>query len=289
MKLGKSVVHGSGYKTRTVNERLNDLHSMFADDKINAVFAIRGGYGSMQLLNKIDYLSIRKNPKVFLGYSDITAMHLAINKFAGLVTFHGPVGVSNWNEFTRRHVERILFQAEATTLENPLHSSDPRLKGESSIRIINHGKADGKLVGGNLSVLTAMLGSDYLPDWDDHILFLEDIREEIYRKAGFYETYTCLPILAGNLARPGESVSWIGTSLQLLTNSLLGGRTNRDGTVANLASAITGRTPYYGFHKDENRKAEVQVELKGLDVGRMGTTDLGAIGYWLGRRTAFYY
>lgn len=107
-------------------------------------------------------------------------------------------------------------------------------------------------------------------------------RQEIYKRTGFCETYTCLPILAGNLARPGESVSWIGSSLQLLTNSILGARTNRDGTVVNLASAITGRTPYYGFHKDENRKAEVQVELKGLDVSRMGTADLGAIGYWLG-------
>lgn len=109
-------------------------------------------------------------------------------------------------------------------------------------------------------------------------------RQEIYRKAGFYETYTCLPIVAGNLALPGESVSWIGSGLQLMANSLLGARTNRDGTVVNLAGAITGRAPYYGLHKDENRRAEVQVELHGLEAGRMGSADLGAIGYWVGAK-----
>jgi predicted aconitase len=122
------------------------------------------------------------------------------------------------------------------------------------------------------------------PDFAARELSVHDRRQQIYRRAGFYETYTCLPILAGNLARPGERVSWIGSSLQLLTNSILGARTNRDGTVVNLASAITGRTPDYGFHKDENRKAQVQVDLKALDVERMSTTDLGAISYWLGAK-----
>ena len=84
MKLGAHVVDGSGYKTRTVAERLDDLHTMFSDRGVDAVFCIRGGYGSAQLLDKIDYGMIRKNPKIFLGYSDITALHLAINKMSGL-------------------------------------------------------------------------------------------------------------------------------------------------------------------------------------------------------------
>jgi hypothetical protein len=120
------------------------------------------------------------------------------------------------------------------------------------------------------------------PDFAAKELSAHERRQQIYRRAGFYETYTCLPILAGNLARPRESVSWIGSSLQQLTNSILGARTNRDGTVVNLASAIAGRAPDYGFHKDENRKAQVQVELKALDVERMGSADLGAITYCLG-------
>lgn len=107
-------------------------------------------------------------------------------------------------------------------------------------------------------------------------------RQEVYQRAGFYQTYTCLPMLAGNLARAGDCVSWIGTGLQLMTNSVLGARTNRDGTVINLASAIVGRTPYYGLLKDENRKAQALVELKGIDAGAMGPAELGAIGYWVG-------
>lgn len=109
-------------------------------------------------------------------------------------------------------------------------------------------------------------------------------RQQFYEKAGFYETYTCLPMLAGNLARAGDYVSWIGTGLQLMTNSVLGARTNRDGTVVNLASAITGRTPYYGLLKDDNRKATVLVNLKGIEAEGLGPADLGAIGYWVGAR-----
>ncbi len=122
------------------------------------------------------------------------------------------------------------------------------------------------------------------PDFAERELSVHRKRQEIYKKAGFYETYTCLPMLAGNLARPGERVSWIGTGLQLMANSILGARTNRDGTVVNLAGAITGRAPYYGFYEDENRKAQVQVDLKSLDVGRMDSADWGALGYWVGAK-----
>ena len=122
------------------------------------------------------------------------------------------------------------------------------------------------------------------PDFAETELPIHRQRQEIYTRAGFYQTYTCLPMLAGNIAGYKDSISWIGTGLQLIANSLLGARTNRDGTVVNLASAITGRTPYYGFHLDENRKAEVQIEVKGLDIGHMSAADLGAIGYWVGAK-----
>ena len=92
----------SGYLGGTVEERLDDLHDMFRDPEVKGVFAIRGGYGSEQLLDRIDYDLIRANPKIFLGYSDITALHLAIQKRAGLVTFHGPVVLSRFTD-TRRN------------------------------------------------------------------------------------------------------------------------------------------------------------------------------------------
>ncbi len=84
----------------SIEDRLDDFHAMFRDKDVKGVFAIRGGYGSMHLLNRIDYDLIRRNPKIFLGYSDITAMHLAINRHAKLVTFHGPIALSRFTEYT---------------------------------------------------------------------------------------------------------------------------------------------------------------------------------------------
>lgn len=109
-------------------------------------------------------------------------------------------------------------------------------------------------------------------------------RLDIYRRLGFYETYTCLPMLVGNLPRRGDCISWIGSCAQLFVNSLLGARTNRDGAVLNLAAAITGRAPYRGSFLDENRHGRVLVELEGLDPDRITYTDLGAIGYFVGPR-----
>jgi cis-L-3-hydroxyproline dehydratase len=115
---------------------------------------------------------------------------------------------------------------------------------------------------------------------------LSDLRQrmDIYRRVGFYQTYTCLPMLVGNLPRFGDYVSWIGSGAQLLVNSLIGARTNRDGTVVNLASAITGRAPYMGLLLDQNRYAEVVVELNGLDPFQLTHVDFGAIGYYLGAK-----
>ena len=107
-------------------------------------------------------------------------------------------------------------------------------------------------------------------------------RQKIYRRLGFYQTYTCLPMLVGNLPRKGDYVSWIGTGAQLMVNSLIGARTNRDGTIITLAAAITGRSPLRGLFLDENRYADIVVELDGLDPLKLTETDLGAIGYYVG-------
>lgn len=101
VKVGKNVGRRAGYFGSAPAERLDDLHAMFRDGEVDAVFALRGGYGAQHLLDGIDYDLIRRNPKIFLGYSDITALHLAINKHAGLVTFHG-------NSPARRHRRRAI-------------------------------------------------------------------------------------------------------------------------------------------------------------------------------------
>jgi predicted aconitase len=109
-------------------------------------------------------------------------------------------------------------------------------------------------------------------------------RLDVYRRVGFYQTYTCLPMLVGNLPRKGDYVSWIGSGAQLMANSIIGARANRDGTVVNLAAAITGRAPYTGLFLDENRYAEILVVLDGLDISQLTLTDFGAIGYCVGEK-----
>lgn len=107
-------------------------------------------------------------------------------------------------------------------------------------------------------------------------------RQEVYLDKNFMQTYTCLPMLVGNLPRKGQSVSWIGSGAQLMVNSLIGARCNRDGCVINLASAMTGRTPRYGLHLPENRYGEVLVTFKDLDPAELTPAQFGAIGYHLG-------
>ena len=139
-KFGKNVLKGEGYKTRTVDERLDDFHSMFRDKDIAGVFCLRGGYGSAQLLDKIDYGMIKNNPKVFIGYSDITAMHLAINKLSKLITFHGPVLLSGFSNYTADYFSKALFiKNPIGKIENPVSKSGIRLVHPT--RIIKPGKA----------------------------------------------------------------------------------------------------------------------------------------------------
>src|SRR3977135_4217590 len=148
-KFGRNVRKRNGYLGGSIEERLDDLHSMFADKSVDAVFAIRGGYGSAQLLDRIDYELLRKNPKIFLGYSDITALHLAIQKRAGLVTFHGPVAVSGFSDYTQKLFRRALFETKPLGAVTNPPDSNP-LRPSHTLRAVRPGKARGPIVGGNL-------------------------------------------------------------------------------------------------------------------------------------------
>ena len=170
-----------GYLAGTDQDRADEINSMFRDKEVKAIFCIRGGAGAARILDLLDYELIRKNPKVMIGYSDITALLLAIYVKTGLVSFHGPVATSDWNDFTLDSFKRILFQGEAITFTNPTKRADELAQTEDRIRSIYPGKASGVLVGGNLSVLSALVGSAYLPDWKGKILFLEDVGEEMHR------------------------------------------------------------------------------------------------------------
>ncbi|HYS46592.1 MAG TPA: LD-carboxypeptidase [Rhizomicrobium sp.] len=178
-KFGRNVRKRNGYLGGSIEERLEDLHAMFADRSVDAVFAIRGGYGSGQLLDRIDYDLLRKNPKIFLGFSDITAMHLAIQKRAGLVTFHGPVALSEFSDYTQKHFRRALFEtAPLGALTNPPDSN--LLRPSHPLRTIRGGKARGALVGGNLTLISTTMGTPFEIDTRGRILLLEDIDEQPY-------------------------------------------------------------------------------------------------------------
>ena len=178
-KMGRNVGQRSGYLGGTDQQRLDDLHDMFRDPAVKAVFAIRGGYGSERLLDRIDYGLVRANPKIFLGYSDITCLHLAIHKHAGLVTFHGPMMISAFTDFTQKWFRRALFSTEPLGLvTNPAEIN--QLRPVHTLRTVRPGKARGPLVGGNLSLVTRTLGTPYEIDTRGRILFLEDVDEQPY-------------------------------------------------------------------------------------------------------------
>ncbi|MBD1940299.1 LD-carboxypeptidase [Microcoleus sp. FACHB-68] len=163
-------------------DRAADVNAMFADTSVKALIAMRGGWGGNRILPLLDYELIRRHPKIIIGYSDITSLLLAIYARSGLVTFHGPVGTSSWNPFSVNCFKRILFNGEAMMLRNaPNTGSRGNPQPQVRVTTLSAGRARGQLVGGNLSVLTAMVGSPYLPDWKQKILFVEEIGEEVYR------------------------------------------------------------------------------------------------------------
>jgi muramoyltetrapeptide carboxypeptidase len=174
----KNLLKGSGYKTRTIDERIEDLHWAFENKDLKAVFCIRGGYGSASLLDKIDYNIIKNNPKIFCGYSDITALHLAINKLTGLITFHGPVLLSQFDKLTLDSFKSTLFEGEFLFYKNP---DNIQLRNPNKTFSIIEGEAEGELIGGNLSIIASLMGTPYEIETDNKILFIEDVGEEPYR------------------------------------------------------------------------------------------------------------
>ncbi|MCU1329909.1 MAG: muramoyltetrapeptide carboxypeptidase, partial [Bryobacterales bacterium] len=179
-KMGANVGKRFGYLAGTAQQRVDDLHAMFTDPGIQGVFCIRGGYGSAQMLDKLDYTLIRNNPKVFLGYSDITALHVAIGQRTGLVTFHGPVSLSHLTEWSQQHLRAALFQTKAIgPAANPPEGNP--LRAGHTLRTVRGGKASGALTGGNLTLLSTTLGTPYAIETTGKILLMEDIGEDIYR------------------------------------------------------------------------------------------------------------
>jgi len=181
VKKGDHIFDRYGYLAGSDEDRAADINKMFADKSINGIMAMHGGWGCARILPLLDYKTIQQNPKVFIGYSDITALLLGIYAKTGLITFHGPVGSSTWNKFSVDNFKNMLMDGSVVQMTNPTNKGDNLVQTEDRIYTINVGKATGRLIGGNLTVLSHILGSPYVPDFKDTILFLEDVGEDLYR------------------------------------------------------------------------------------------------------------
>lgn len=175
------AVHGN--YGGSVQQRCEDLHAMFRAPGIKAIWCIRGGSGCISLLSSLNYKLMRAHPKILLGYSDITALHLAIGRHAGLVTFHGPVAGSGVSDYANAHMLAVLMDPQPEyTIPMALENSQRALaEPHYAVRTATHGQATGPLVGGNLSLVSALAGTPYAADFAKAILFLEEVNEAPYR------------------------------------------------------------------------------------------------------------
>jgi len=175
--VAKNVGKERGYLAGEDSERLEDFHTMFSDKEVKAVFTLRGGYGSTRLLDKVNYNLIRQNPKIFVGYSDINALQLAILKMSGLVTFIGPMVATDFSGAIDKFAEEIFWNV-LTSTKKIGKLTNPR---NEKFFILCKGRGEGRIVGGNLSILTSLLGTEYFPNFKDSILILEEVNEAPYR------------------------------------------------------------------------------------------------------------
>ena len=176
-----SVLSEYGYFAGRDQERADELMEMFSDKEVDAIWCVRGGYGSIRILDLLDYDLMRKNPKVFIGYSDISALLTSIYQESGLVTFHGPVGISDFNRFSKRSLKKVLLEPEDQYKYPYRREKGTRDNPEFDRYTLRGGRAEGLLIGGNISVLDSMIGTRFEPDFENRIVYLEEIGEKTYR------------------------------------------------------------------------------------------------------------
>jgi muramoyltetrapeptide carboxypeptidase len=167
--VGSHATERVGYLAGNDRDRLNDINRALRDPKIDAIWCLRGGYGVMRILAGIDYEALSRTPKAIIGYSDITALHAAVQRKCRLVTYHAPTAREAMTDLSRDSLRRAVVEQTDSCGVAP------------NAREINSGTAEGRLVGGNLAVLAALCGTPFAPDLSDGILILEDINEPVYR------------------------------------------------------------------------------------------------------------
>lgn len=169
----------SGYFAGTDEDRAKDLMEKFSDKTVRGIVCARGGYGCSRILPLLDYSVIRTNPKALVGYSDITALLYGIYQKAGLISFHGPVGTSTFNDYSLNNFKKVLMNPNnSSTFSNSISGDDENIYG---VTTIVKGKRKGRLVGGNLSIMVSLIGTEFDLDYSNKIVFIEEVGEEPYR------------------------------------------------------------------------------------------------------------
>lgn len=180
--VGEHAYDRHGYFAGTDRDRASDINRMFEDDRIHGVICYTGGWGSPRVLPYLDYDLIARKPKVLAGFSDITALLNAIHQRTGLVTFHSPTGSSTWETYSVENFRRVVMTPEpAGLLAAPEKRSDVLVDRTNRIVQLHGGKASGRLIGGNLTLLAALMGTPYEVETAKAILFTEDVEEAPYR------------------------------------------------------------------------------------------------------------
>lgn len=173
VELAPSVNKQFGYFSMSDIERAEELMSLMKNEKYKALIAVRGGWGCARMLEYLDLSVFEQNPKIIMGYSDLTSLLNYITQKTGLVTYHGIMAYSTWNWFAKEQFQKALMQSDKLSFINPKND-------RSELKTWNSGIAKGPLIGGNLSVLITLIGTAYEPNWKDAILFLEETHEEPY-------------------------------------------------------------------------------------------------------------
>lgn len=213
-----------GYLAGRDEQRASDVNTMFGRKDVQGIVCARGGYGCARILPMLDYDVIRNNPKVIIGYSDITALLYGIYAKTGLAGFHGPVGISTFNEFSLGYFRSVLMSPSAPMTFVNATDEDPALESRK-VYTIRGGKAQGQLAGGNLSIVVSLIGTPYDVDTRGRILFLEEIGEDPYRvdrmltqmiEAGKFENAAGIALGVFHKCEPKET-----DSLSLSLNEVL--------------------------------------------------------------------
>ena len=192
-KFGPNAGGRFGYLAGTDEQRAADLNAAYADPAVKAVFAVRGGWGGARILPLLDWNTIRANPKLLIGFSDVTALHLAFAARAGFATIHGGNATSSWRKLSWESLWRLAFAADTPTLGGAEVEAEAGRPG----RTIRGGVARGRLLGGNMTILSTLMGTGWLPDMKGAILFLEDVNEAEYRVDRMFQQLKLAGVLDG--------------------------------------------------------------------------------------------